>query len=199
MEKLKIEDIKRAALEEIVRHGLGGVTMEGVAKRANVSKATLYKYFSSKDALRSSVLLHVVQSFSSNTFMTLDPNKSLEEMFEPMLTELISRLSDDMIGNSVVVFFNEKIRNTEGTHEILETFYKNFEVTFSEFLIEGMNADIIRDDLSLEDLLYGLLRNFQAYTVLPRVYEQRILNSEDEIIKEAQYVAKYIARYLRKF
>ncbi len=47
----KQNDVLRAAIEEFAHVGLMGTTMEHIAKRAQVSKRTLYKHFASKEAL----------------------------------------------------------------------------------------------------------------------------------------------------
>src|ERR1051326_8499598 len=43
--------IMRAAKELFSRHGLSGVSMEAIAKRADVSKLTLYSHFRDKEEL----------------------------------------------------------------------------------------------------------------------------------------------------
>lgn len=45
------QQILRAALEVFGEHGLGGARLEDIAKRAGVSKGTIYLYFPNKEAL----------------------------------------------------------------------------------------------------------------------------------------------------
>ncbi len=52
----KGQRIKAAALSEFCEHGYDGASMESIAKRAEVSKPTLYQYFGDKEKLFSAVL-----------------------------------------------------------------------------------------------------------------------------------------------
>ncbi len=52
----KLRQIVVAAEDLFMAHGYGAVSMDQVARTANVSKATLYAYFTSKDALFASVV-----------------------------------------------------------------------------------------------------------------------------------------------
>ncbi len=49
--ELARSSILQAAADEIVEHGIEGVSLQGVADRAGVSKRTLYNYFDSREAL----------------------------------------------------------------------------------------------------------------------------------------------------
>ncbi|MEM8694667.1 MAG: TetR/AcrR family transcriptional regulator [Pseudomonadota bacterium] len=52
----KIDAILGAAKQEFFANGLGEATIEAIAKRADVSKVTIYNQFGSKDALFSQVI-----------------------------------------------------------------------------------------------------------------------------------------------
>ncbi|KPH64216.1 transcriptional regulator [Pseudoalteromonas porphyrae] len=47
----KQNDVLCAAIHEFARRGLAGTTMEAIAKKATVSKRTLYKHYANKQAL----------------------------------------------------------------------------------------------------------------------------------------------------
>jgi AcrR family transcriptional regulator len=49
--KLRTAQITQAAIEVITKNGLEGTTMDAIAARADINKATIYLYFDSKDAL----------------------------------------------------------------------------------------------------------------------------------------------------
>ncbi len=42
------EEIRRAALAELAEKGIGGSTLGGIAKRAGISRTTVYLYFETK-------------------------------------------------------------------------------------------------------------------------------------------------------
>jgi len=49
-------EIERAAGDEIMEHGCRSFTMDGVARRLGMSKATLYKHFTTRDDLARTVV-----------------------------------------------------------------------------------------------------------------------------------------------
>ncbi|MGZ5306859.1 MAG: TetR/AcrR family transcriptional regulator, partial [Actinomycetota bacterium] len=49
-------EIERAAGDEIMDRGCRAFTMEGVARRLGISKATLYKHFTTRDDLARTVV-----------------------------------------------------------------------------------------------------------------------------------------------
>lgn len=53
----KQNDVLCVAIEEFAQRGLVGTTMEAIAKKANVSKRTLYKHYANKQALFDDVVL----------------------------------------------------------------------------------------------------------------------------------------------
>lgn len=52
--------IIEAALEVLGEHGLSGARLEEIARRAGISKGTIYLYFDSKDAVFRAVVQHTV-------------------------------------------------------------------------------------------------------------------------------------------
>ena len=52
----KVLAVQRCALELFATHGLEKVTMDEIAAQAKVAKATLYKYFGSKEELYDAVV-----------------------------------------------------------------------------------------------------------------------------------------------
>jgi AcrR family transcriptional regulator len=53
-------EILAAALEQFVEHGYAGSKLEDVARRAGVTKGTMYRYYDSKDALFKAVVRETV-------------------------------------------------------------------------------------------------------------------------------------------
>jgi AcrR family transcriptional regulator len=57
-----VEQLIDAAAQEARRHGYGGLSVRGVARRAGVAPATAYTYFASKDHLLAEVLWRRLQA-----------------------------------------------------------------------------------------------------------------------------------------
>jgi TetR/AcrR family transcriptional regulator len=70
-------EILQAAMDEFIEFGKKGARMQSIADRANVNKALLHYYFSSKDNLHKEVLRRVFERGMSNI------SASLELQLEP--------------------------------------------------------------------------------------------------------------------
>jgi AcrR family transcriptional regulator len=58
-----VEKVRAATMAELARMGFGGLTIEGVAKAANVNRTTIYRRWPSKSALLLAVLEPGLQRF----------------------------------------------------------------------------------------------------------------------------------------
>ena len=77
---------KRAAMLEAAKHlfasdGLESTSMDAIARRAGVSKVTLYSHFSDKDALFSEAVQQVCRAYTPATHYQLDAGQNLRERF----------------------------------------------------------------------------------------------------------------------
>ena len=72
----------KATLFLVNNGGIQGASMAKVAKVANVSPATIYLYFESKQDMVNQLYLDVKSSFAEAAFKGYDPEKSIKESFE---------------------------------------------------------------------------------------------------------------------
>ena len=69
--------IMAAASDVFREHGFAGASMSAVCERAGGSKATLYRYFDSKEALFVALMLDAVMEHARDVFDTLKPSDDL--------------------------------------------------------------------------------------------------------------------------
>lgn len=81
--------ILAAAQEEFKEKGFLGASMDSLAKRAEVSKRTVYNHFPSKDILFHNIVKELCDSFSQAVNIEYHPNKTLEQQ---LLTAAMSEL-----------------------------------------------------------------------------------------------------------
>jgi AcrR family transcriptional regulator len=95
--------IKRCAKELILEHGAEKVSMMDIAKKAELSKATLYLYFSSKDLLFKEICFQAAEQFLEYFYSRRQPGISAMDglrLFWSCYLELFGE-SEDM-----VIFFS---------------------------------------------------------------------------------------------
>lgn len=90
----KRNDILDAAMTVFLEQGYERASMEGVAKKAKCSKATLYNYFESKESL----LEAVVRTYSTNFLMRAANELESQESRSLNLTEKLQRFGEGMLG-----------------------------------------------------------------------------------------------------
>lgn len=71
--------IRLKAMEMIVKHGFEGLSMQKLAKAANVSPATIYIYFKNREDLLNKIFIEVQEKFTSVALEGFKPELSFEQ------------------------------------------------------------------------------------------------------------------------
>jgi AcrR family transcriptional regulator len=74
----KIEAIREKAIEMIVNEGFDGLSMQKLAKAANVSPATIYIYYKNREDLLNQLYNEVQRIFTDETLKGFDPEGDFE-------------------------------------------------------------------------------------------------------------------------
>ncbi len=127
--ELKREKYLNLLTQTFKVHGLRKYTMDSIAKELNITKATLYQYFKSKDEMVEIILERVIFQLRDFEKIAQNQNLTFEERYYQIIelfTEVISDISN---------FFLEDLRNDypklwkdvqnfiEYTSEVLFVFY----------------------------------------------------------------------------
>ncbi|MGA1476221.1 MAG: TetR/AcrR family transcriptional regulator, partial [Prochlorothrix sp.] len=95
----KAEVILAAALQEFLKTGYMGTSLDRIAKAAQVSKPTPYSYFNDKASLFEAVVQQQLMILSQDaTSLPLAPDPSLAP--HQLLTLVLNRLLDRMLSNT---------------------------------------------------------------------------------------------------
>lgn len=137
-----IARIKETALELFSSNGMKKVSMDEIAKEANVSKVTIYKHFHNKEAL----LKEVISLWSDKVFTATEEilNSDLDFMEKLRLTMMPQLNRPQMASNS---YLFELLEKDEGA--IKERLQK----IIIRFFEEGKRQGYIEESMPLE-LLY---------------------------------------------
>lgn len=86
-DKERVDDpfLKESWVKELatlyLQHGIGKFTMDKIAKKLNISKATLYKYFASKDEIIDAVVQFKIKEIINYENLLSDSNIDFTERF----------------------------------------------------------------------------------------------------------------------
>lgn len=91
----KVQQILQGAMQEFLRHGYAGTSMDKVAACAGVSKATVYSHFRDKEGLFKAL----VEKLARQKFQLIFGEETLEGEPEVVLRELTTKALNVMISD----------------------------------------------------------------------------------------------------
>lgn len=185
--ELAKEKIKRGARELFRRYGYHKTSVNEIARKAGIAKATIYKYFDSKEVLLHTILMDYIRQ-SVNELIWATPEESGEHAYLSNLILKTSRLSytvcnefigwefiresanaqeflkvlSDDLENLLVSSFNdiEQFREVENFPERLRFLIKaSKSIIFSFAFISVSDSDVRKNFVSFQkDLLPYLVK-----------------------------------------
>jgi AcrR family transcriptional regulator len=130
VDKIK-ESIKKAAQDLFRKYGYHKTSVNEIAKRAKIAKATIYKYFDSKEFLLQAILMEYIQQ-SVHEIIHKSSEELDEEAYLSMIILKTSRLSDTVCNEFIGWEF---IRESANSQEFLKTLSDDLE----NLLIQSFN------------------------------------------------------------
>lgn len=180
------QQIMIAAKRVFYRKGFAKVTMEDIAKEAELSPGTLYLYFKSKDELCASLSLRILQYLNIklrhvSTEKELDGQQKLDALkkaiidvyeFDPLILINLFRLQSSAILKNL---------SPELFADIKEFFSSSLSA-MSDIFKEGINHGVIIDKKpeALADLLWALFSGIVLWGE-----SKKIMDNNEDYLKQA--------------
>ncbi|HPO49376.1 MAG TPA: TetR/AcrR family transcriptional regulator [Spirochaetota bacterium] len=171
------ERILKHSEELFLNYGYSTITMSRIASELGIGKATIYKYFPTKEA----ILEKVIESLFDDTNQTIDeitlnPEYSFKEKFRNYLFLfaekyflLQNKQTQDIKKNAPDIW--KKIENLER-----EIFYKKFQI----LICDGIVDNHIKSDFEVELLVNMILNSLQK--ILNGEIKNRLSLSYKELV-----------------
>jgi len=159
----KQRDIIHTAKDLFWKHGVSRVTMQEISDKADVSKMTLYKYYSNKRELA----LEVLKNQVGNAFIKFEQIIHSDMEFEEKLEQMFLM---KIVGTKGISreFLNDIYQNRKlGLYKYIEEQTQRSTELFKKFLAESQQQGLIRRDLKIPfvehyiNQLTGLVTNQQ--------------------------------------
>jgi TetR/AcrR family fatty acid metabolism transcriptional regulator len=139
------DQIVRATVECITKHGYHNFSMQDVARTAGVSKGIIHYYFLNKDELMMSVLDKVsgdIERVLAADMETIkDPIKKLE-IFISVCSDVVRSTREYY---QVSMDFWTQINQKEAVRKVISGHYQKFRETATRVLREGIQQKVFRD------------------------------------------------------
>ena len=118
----KTEAILKGAMNEFLKNGYAGTSMDKITKSAGVSKATIYSHFGDKENLFKAVMMDLVKD-KFQTMMTLDAPQSSEQDPKIILSAMTAKILNDAEKDESVYDFMRIIIGESGRFPELAIIY----------------------------------------------------------------------------
>lgn len=145
-DKIK-ESIKRAARDLFRRYGYNKTSVNEIARKAKIAKATIYKYFDSKELILHAILMDYIRASVSDLLDKKQDSTDLEAYLSNLILR-VSRITYTICNEFIGWDF---IRESANAQEYLKTLSDDLEF----LLISSFNDNpAVRDNISLEKLSF---------------------------------------------
>ena len=141
----KQQDVVQTAKDLFWKHGVSRVTMQEISDKAEVSKMTLYKYYSNKKELALEVLKNEVGMAFSKFEQIIHSDMPFEEKLEQMFLmklEGTKGISKEFLND---IYQNPKL----GLYQYIEEQSRRSTELFKQFLEDSQRQGLIRKDLKI--------------------------------------------------
>lgn len=168
--EIKYRRLMEKAEELFVRRGYKAVTMDEIAKKAGISKMTIYGHFSSKEEL----FLEVVLSLMDRSYLFIE-NKIKEISGVLGKIHFLMGFNMETSKDDSLAFYHDVMTLPYVKEKILEEKYRMSKILFEEIINEGVAKGEIRkvNVAFVTDMLIMIIDGFA------KKYSNKINNRED--------------------
>ena len=186
-------EILAAALAEFVEHGYAATKLEDVARRAGITKGTLYLYFESKEALFKAVVREtIVPLLTAAERMVDDHAGSPEELLRRLVLQWWESLDAAQLAGIPKLVMSEASNFPELAQFWFNEVVQRGRRIFAGVLRRGIDGGTFREvDLDLA------VRAIQAPVLMAAIWKHSFEPCERELFEVQPYLEASIDIYLR--
>jgi TetR/AcrR family transcriptional repressor of mexJK operon len=178
------------ASELFLERGFQGTSMDAVAKRAGVSKQTVYSHFSSKDALFRTCIQNKVESYGfAETSLPAQ-----EDLYEALLT-LTRRFVELLFDPEVVAMHRVVMAESLAYPRIASLFYESGPARTKTAVKAFLKRQVTQGRLRIDDLHYAAVQLLNG--AFGEFQLKLMLNLIDEV--PAEQLETHLQRVVRDF
>ena len=179
----KAQKILNTTIKLFIRDGIKKITMDDIAENANVSKVTIYKYFTDKDAL----YLHIAKHIFSQYIARLETIISSNEVLIKKLYDYLDVISD-FTDSGQFELCGELSKYNDDIGNEYEIFLQKYKLSMLALIDEGIESGLIKKDLDREMIFH--------YIDMGVVYYQKSPAYRDKILNDVSYRQQFMLFYI---
>jgi AcrR family transcriptional regulator len=186
-------EILAAAMQTFVEHGYAATKLEDVAKRAGITKGTLYIYFESKEALFKAVVReNVAPILATAEQLAGDRSVDPEQLLQRLVTDWWEAMGPSGLGGLPKLVMSEAANFPELAQFWYDEVVKRGRQIFAQVLRRGVEQGAFRAvDIDLA------VRMILAPVLMAAIWKHSFLACEKEAFPVEQYLATSVDIFLR--
>lgn len=155
------EQIVVAAEEHFSRYGYDKTTVSDLAEAIGFSKAYIYKFFNSKQAIGEAICQSTLESIVD------DIEVAIAQARTP--TEKLRKLFETAVANSVKLFFNDRKLYDIAAHACGEgwapslAYIEQLDSLIGKIITEGRQAGEFERKTPLDEIVHGIMASMNSY------------------------------------
>lgn len=142
-------EIRQAALEELREKGLAGSTFQGIARRAGISRTTVYLYFNSKMDIFEAVARDTMERALDEAAQAI---VEFEGSYEQLFEKVIDRLYDQLVAGDARYIFKVMVAEGHDHSEIVAFYHREIfskgEATLRSLISAGVESGALGQQAS---------------------------------------------------
>jgi len=179
--KFTLEELYQVLKETLIQEGYNGFTFSILAKKLNISRGTIYKYFENKDELITEYMVHEMNKFLKE-LTKINDFTHFQEQFD-FLFELFfkDRNIHQLIGVASQIE-NKKNIKVQNNLEKLEKLHLKMYTLLHDFIQLGKKENLVKEPLD-NNLILGFIFQTVAIPNHFQIPETEWIHSIKEIIQ----------------
>lgn len=149
-----------AAIELMAENGFAKFRFEELAEKVSYNRATLYRYFDSKEALMTDVMMTLMQEITNNIIeQTAGTQNVTQKSFTDALYKVITDLRSDRRYAIVMDAYNVE-KFSKLTHE----YFSDITTTMLEkYMTDNPSGRVLKEGVSIADTVHWLMHQIISY------------------------------------
>lgn len=148
-----------AAIELMAGNGFRKFRFEALAEKLGCNRATIYRYFDSKQDLISAVMMNLMQDITRDIIRQTAGNTVSSQSFTDALYEIITRLRENPRYAIVM-----DAQNVETFARLTHAYFSDITTSMLEkFLIEDPARPVLKEGLAISDVVGWLMHQIISY------------------------------------
>ncbi|WP_134703040.1 TetR/AcrR family transcriptional regulator [Ammoniphilus sp. YIM 78166] len=189
---MKKKQLLQAGLEEFAEKGYDLASTNAIIKKAGVSKGLLFHHFQNKKTLFLYIGERCMEYFfsyleSESSSISADP---LERLRDLNLVKMKLFIQKPLIYHLAIYLLVVK---SEEIQEEADRFEQRFNERYFRFYLNGMNTEILRNDISYEKILAIIFESVEALT---RRYVEKYKQVDDKALALLEELYEDLTDYI---